>query len=150
MSDDHKEIFLQPPCCVNEDIGRLWCEHDAPENCEDGTPWTKYVRADLYDALQSEVERLRAQVAGNLPRRLRSATQTALPPYDTPLIAWLKDGSVRAVMFHAEDAECGRFSQCAHECANLASPDTYEQSSISEMDVYSWLPIPEAVNHVHD
>jgi hypothetical protein len=55
---DHERIYLQPKCCAHEDIGRLWCEHDSPEDCEDGEPWTEYVRADLYAALQSRVEAL--------------------------------------------------------------------------------------------
>jgi len=55
---DHERIYLQPKCCASEDVGRLWCEHDSPEDCEDGEPWTEYVRADLYAALQSRVEAL--------------------------------------------------------------------------------------------
>lgn len=51
---DPTVIYLQPACCADEAVGRLWCEDDAPVDCEDGVPWTKYVRAD-------EIERLRAE-----------------------------------------------------------------------------------------
>lgn len=51
-----KEIFLQPECCADPDVGRLWCEDDAPIDCEDGNPWTRYVRAD-------EIERLTGLVS---------------------------------------------------------------------------------------
>ena len=47
---DPTEIYLQPECCADEYVGRLWCEHDAPVDCEDGVPWTKYVRADIAEA----------------------------------------------------------------------------------------------------
>lgn len=54
---DLREIFLQPECCADEHTGRLWCEDDAPVDCEDENgnevPWTRYVRADLYDALRA-------------------------------------------------------------------------------------------------
>jgi hypothetical protein len=40
---DPKEIFLQPECCASPDTGRMWCEHDAPVDCEDGAPWARYV-----------------------------------------------------------------------------------------------------------
>jgi len=49
---DHKEIYLQPECCACEHTGRMWCEDPDPEECEDGVPWTKYVRADLYEGAQ--------------------------------------------------------------------------------------------------
>jgi hypothetical protein len=42
---DPKVIYLQPECCADPEVGRLWCEDDAPEDCEDGKPWTKYVLA---------------------------------------------------------------------------------------------------------
>jgi hypothetical protein len=46
-----KEIYLQPECCADPDVGRLWCEHDAPVDCDDGIPWTRYVLADQPDEL---------------------------------------------------------------------------------------------------
>lgn len=52
---DPKEIFLMPECCADNE-GRLWSEHDAPIDCEDGNPWTRYVRAD-------EIERLTGLVS---------------------------------------------------------------------------------------
>ena len=48
-NQDHERIYLQPVCCADGD-GRQWCEHDEPEECEEGTPWTEYVRADLVAA----------------------------------------------------------------------------------------------------
>jgi len=44
---DHERIYLQPACCASPDVGRMWCQDPDPENCEDGKPWTEYVRADL-------------------------------------------------------------------------------------------------------
>lgn len=44
---DHETIYLQPECCADPDTGRLWCDHDAPEDCEDGAQWIEYVRADI-------------------------------------------------------------------------------------------------------
>lgn len=59
---DHAKIYLQPECCANPDLGRLWCQDDAPETCPDGESWTPYVLASEYDRLQSEVERLRGRL----------------------------------------------------------------------------------------
>ena len=47
-NEDHKEIYLQPECCAGDE-GRLWCEDPDPIDCEDGKPWTRYVRADIPD-----------------------------------------------------------------------------------------------------
>jgi len=52
---DHKEIWLMPECCADPAEGRLWCEQDEPTSCEDGVPWTRYVRADLHDALAARL-----------------------------------------------------------------------------------------------
>jgi hypothetical protein len=49
---DPREIYLQPECCANEYEGRIWCEDDAPVDCEDGVPWTKYVIVEEYDRLR--------------------------------------------------------------------------------------------------
>lgn len=51
MAEAPERIYLQPKCCETPDVGRLWCEHDAPVACEDGVPWTEYVRADCVEAL---------------------------------------------------------------------------------------------------
>lgn len=40
---DPKVIYLQPECCADPYVGRLWCEHADPEDCEDGRRWAKYV-----------------------------------------------------------------------------------------------------------
>jgi len=63
---DHKEIYLQPECCADSETGRLWCEDDAPEECEDGKPWTRYIRADLseqrIEQLEIEIRSLNEQI----------------------------------------------------------------------------------------
>jgi len=42
LATDHKTIWLQPICCVDE---RAWCEND-PGPCEEcGLPSIKYTRA---------------------------------------------------------------------------------------------------------
>ena len=46
--DDPEKIYLQPECCADSETGRLWCEHDVPEECPDGKPWTGYIRLDTY------------------------------------------------------------------------------------------------------
>ena len=49
---DFEHIWLSPKCDEEGD-GRMWCEDDRGP-CDDcGMPSTKYVRADLYDALAS-------------------------------------------------------------------------------------------------
>jgi hypothetical protein len=45
MRSDPKEIWLEPVCCTDPSVGRIWCEHDAPFECEDGGKWTRYVIA---------------------------------------------------------------------------------------------------------
>jgi hypothetical protein len=89
LTDGPQRIYLQPRCCITESEGRLWCEHDAPENCEDGVDWTAYVRADLaalvrhpfssglaaeviasrekIEALEAENAALRAELAAREP-----------------------------------------------------------------------------------
>lgn len=42
---DPREVWLEPECCTDPSVGRIWCEHDAPFDCEDGGKWTKYVLA---------------------------------------------------------------------------------------------------------
>lgn len=44
--DAPERIYLQPACCATPDVGRMWCEDPDPVDCEDGVPWTEYVRAD--------------------------------------------------------------------------------------------------------
>lgn len=56
---DPKEIYLQPECCADPDVGRLWCEDDEPQKCEEGVPWTKYVVAWEYERLRAEVAALK-------------------------------------------------------------------------------------------
>lgn len=71
---DLREIFLQPECCADEHSGRLWCEDDAPVDCEDDDgneiPWTRYVRADLHDSLAAENAALKAQAYSDVIMRL--------------------------------------------------------------------------------
>jgi hypothetical protein len=52
---DHERIWLQPKCCASEYDGRLWCEDNAFDHCEDGAAATEYVRADRYYELIMEV-----------------------------------------------------------------------------------------------
>lgn len=55
----HARIYLQPECCADEEIGRLWCEYDAPEDCADGVQWTEYVREDI---ARGQVDAVRKQL----------------------------------------------------------------------------------------
>jgi len=60
---DYERIYLQPECCASEYEGRLWCEDKDPVECDDGVEWTEYVRADLFESLQTERDGLVAQLA---------------------------------------------------------------------------------------
>lgn len=51
-----ENIYLQPECCADPDIGRVWCEHDSPEDCEDGKPWAHYVIAQRWIPVSEEPE----------------------------------------------------------------------------------------------
>lgn len=44
---DPKVIYLEPECCADPIMGRMWCASDWPYDCEDGKTWTKYILADL-------------------------------------------------------------------------------------------------------
>ncbi len=61
MTDDHREIYLEASCCVDPDYGRQWNIRDLGpnEDCDEEAPWIKYVRADLYESLITEVQTLR-------------------------------------------------------------------------------------------
>lgn len=61
MSEDHREIWLEPKCAENDPEGRVWCQHDVWPTCpECGDKSVKYVRADLYNALKGERDELKA------------------------------------------------------------------------------------------
>ena len=58
---DHREIWLQADDedWIDPSVGRMWCEDKIwPDNEGEPEP-VRYVRGDLYDELQAEVERLR-------------------------------------------------------------------------------------------
>jgi len=48
--NDPETIWLQPECCADADVGRLWCKDPDPEDCPDGVAWTEYIRTDLANA----------------------------------------------------------------------------------------------------
>lgn len=58
---DHKRIWLQPECCADPANGQVWCQDPDPEDCEDGAPWTEYVRADLLAAAEARIAELEAE-----------------------------------------------------------------------------------------
>ena len=70
-NEDHKEIYLQPECCAGEE-GRLWCQDPDPVDCEDGKPWTRYVRADTRD---NTIDKLRGQLQNAANHLERSANR---------------------------------------------------------------------------
>ena len=53
-----REIYLQPACCADPNVGRLWCEHDEPVECEEGVPWSRYVRGDVVYDLEKRIAEL--------------------------------------------------------------------------------------------
>lgn len=58
---DHREIYLQPKCCVNENYGRLWCQSPNPDDSE-GPEWTAYIIKSEFDQLQAENAKLKAEL----------------------------------------------------------------------------------------
>ena len=50
LLDGPERIYLQPACCADPAVGRVWCDSDEPERCEEGVRWTPYVRADVHAA----------------------------------------------------------------------------------------------------
>lgn len=111
--DGPEGIFLQPRCCASDSEGRLWCEHDAPEDCEDERPWTPYIRADLNAAVIRERDQLLAELAAVTAER--DALREALTQQqEAEPVAWLcksKDGQVdAATTTHQKDtyARVGR------------------------------------------
>ena len=59
---DYTRIYLQPECCADPDMGRLWCQDDEPETCPDGEKWTPYVLASELDQKQADLDRALARV----------------------------------------------------------------------------------------
>ena len=53
---DPKEIYIQPDCCADPETGRMWCEDPDPIDCDDGVPWTRYVRADVVEQMIKALE----------------------------------------------------------------------------------------------
>lgn len=70
--DDHEQIWLQPECCADETNGRVWCQDPDPEACDDGVPWTRYVRADLHDDLRRQLAERDALVKAAFDEGMRS------------------------------------------------------------------------------
>lgn len=57
MSDNYKEIYLEPHKCACLDAGPIWCED--PMSCDNcGKPWTKYVQASEIEHLQKQIKDL--------------------------------------------------------------------------------------------
>jgi len=63
MTDNPKRIYLQPECCADPEMGRLWCEDPNPVDCSDGVDWAEYTLTDrspagsIYTLLQAEDSR---------------------------------------------------------------------------------------------
>jgi len=59
--EDPEEIYLQPECCIESNTGRLWCEDDI-DDCREGNPWVRYIRADLVERRATEISELQEVV----------------------------------------------------------------------------------------
>ena len=59
------EIWLEPKCCADKDIGQLWCDHDAWV-CDEGNKSTKYTRAtpDKVMIDKAELEKIKSVLEG--------------------------------------------------------------------------------------
>jgi len=60
---DPAVIYLQPACCADPDTGRMWCDDDAPVDCEEGALWTKYVLAADAEAAIERAVRVALEMA---------------------------------------------------------------------------------------
>jgi hypothetical protein len=64
MSDtDHPTIYLEPGDGDTSSVGRQWCQNDvwSDNPAYGGVAPTRYVRADLVEALRAELDQLRAE-----------------------------------------------------------------------------------------
>jgi hypothetical protein len=83
---DHNQIWLEPDCAEKSYEGRSWCEHDAWNGkCDecDSTP-TRYVRADIHDALAA-----RLAEAERLLRRALNQSARVHADFATDIEKWL-------------------------------------------------------------
>lgn len=78
---DHERIWLQPECCACPTDGRLWCQDPDPVDCEDGVPWTEYIRADIAEKREAElVEFAKGVVNDCLLRALSGSDENLRTP----------------------------------------------------------------------
>jgi hypothetical protein len=73
-AQDHAEIWLEPKAAEYTEEGRMWCQDQVWDE-NDGTP-QRYVRADLHDAAQAEIAKLRAAADG-MAEALKTAVDYA-------------------------------------------------------------------------
>ena len=45
--DGPEHIWLQPDCCADPGTGRLWCQDNVFDDCDEGMPATEYIRVDI-------------------------------------------------------------------------------------------------------
>ena len=74
---DPAVIYLQPECCADPGTGRLWCEDDAPVDCEEGAPWTKYVLAADAEAAIDALEAKRVGQVAAMNQIIATVTERA-------------------------------------------------------------------------
>lgn len=53
---DFPATYLQPERCAAPDIGRTWCQDNAPQACPDGNGWTKNVLAKDSEARIADLQ----------------------------------------------------------------------------------------------
>lgn len=82
---DYTRIYLQPECCADPDMGRLWCQDDEPETCPDGEKWTPYVLASELDQKQADLDRALARVA-ELKASVTELIQHYSETWDLPIL----------------------------------------------------------------
>ena len=127
--DNHREIYLQPPGTAEApDTGRLWCQDDAPFDCEndngDVVPWVKYVRSDIHDAKCNEVERLQARL--DTEQRVTAVIEGRLTQVQARLALSATDrGSLFARLCETEArlAEAGRDATRYRHLRNVPAGD---------------------------
>ena len=57
MSDPDR-IWLEPACCADPYNGRNWADEPEPgDPCDEGVPWTEYIRADVAGSLHERAEK---------------------------------------------------------------------------------------------
>ena len=123
---DPEVIYLQPECCADPEVGRLWCEDDAPEDCEDGKPWTKYVLAARAAPARDQEALMALNIARYMQERFYPEAKDFEPLND--LMGLLTQISNMATgLARAAPAQDVKIQRIAQRNSNLNKRPTYQK-----------------------